>query len=401
MAALAPMAVLVSAAASPGMAPGVLDELAGTHGVCIASVAVIQGGTIESTQSSRCDAGPRPSGGVVFQAASLSKPVFGYAVRLLERDGKLDLDEPLSAYLPDGYTHVQDPFSSLEPPLTDHVTAERLAGVTAGQILTHSSGLPNWSRGPLSFEFEPGTSWQYSGEGYVLLQRVVEAVSGMDFGAFMQSRVFEPLRMTDSSYVWECRFEPRHAVGTDPDGAPVAEEHFHRALAAATLYTTSADYARFVAAVLADPELKRSLADARVPVQEECGFGWGPGWGLWQDGDDHYIWHWGDNPGYKAFVAASIRTGDGVVILTSSDEGLALARSVVDELMPEAGGIFGFYMLGSGPGRLPCRSRLELLDQHLRLTTLESSARLLPGVPAFGAGPGSQGFRGQQKARRP
>jgi CubicO group peptidase (beta-lactamase class C family) len=337
------------------MAPGVLDELSKAHGVCIASVAVIEGGTVGSIETRRCDPGPWPAGGVVFQGASLGKPVFAYAVHLLAQDGKLDLDAPLSEYLPDGYTHVQDPFSSLDPPVTDHVAPERLGAVTAAQLLTHTSGLPNWSRGPLSFEFEPGASWQYSGEGYVLLQRVVEEVSGMDFGAFMQSRVFEPLRMTDSSYVWEARFESRLAVGTDSDGEPVTAEHFRKALAAATLYTTSADYARFVAAVLADRELKRTLIEPRVPVQEDCGFAWGPGWGLWQGGDDRHIWHWGDNPGFKALVAASIRTGDGVVILTNSDEGLALARSVVDKLMPAADGIFGFYMLKSRAGRMPCR----------------------------------------------
>ena len=97
----------------------------------------------------------------LFSAASLSKPVFAMEVRRLVREGKLDWHMPLQDYLPFGLT-------------ADAAT------ITAEHVLTHGTGLPNWrfdvSKPELASSFKPGTQWQYSGEGYVLLQRVVEKI---------------------------------------------------------------------------------------------------------------------------------------------------------------------------------------------------------------------------------
>src|SRR4029453_8782896 len=95
-----------------------------------------------------------------FPAASLSKPVFAWAVRDLVRQGKIDLDRPLEEYVKLGLDG----------------DARK---ITAAHVLTHSTGLPNWRFQPgvsLASEFQPGIRWQYSGEGFVLLQRVVEKI---------------------------------------------------------------------------------------------------------------------------------------------------------------------------------------------------------------------------------
>ena len=82
---------------------------------------------------------------------------------------------------------------------------------------------------------------------------------------------------------------------------------------------------------------------------------WWLGWGLWQGEGEEFIWHWGDNPGFKAFAVASLRTGDGVVILTNSDDGLELAEAVIETAMTQATGVFRFYMLRNGMHRVVCR----------------------------------------------
>lgn len=332
-----------------------LEELSEAHSVCVAAVASLRRGSIESVQTSACEASQSPSEPVVFQAASLGKPVFAYGVLRLVQQGKLDLDAPLANYLPDGYVHSQDPFDPGQSAARDVLPASALRNLTARQILTHTSGLPNWAGTTLTFEFPPGSAWQYSGEGYLLLQKALESASGTEFNAFMQDRVFEPLAMTDSSYVWNDRYAKRFAYGSSSQGENDGNPQFSAAVSAATLYTTVGDFARFMETLLTDQQALQVILGSATEVAPELGFAWGLGWGLWQSEDERFIWHWGDNPGFKAFVIASLKTGDGVVILTNSDNGLALAESVVDTALPQAAGVFKFHMLRSGVHRMVCR----------------------------------------------
>src|SRR5215475_4594580 len=94
----------------------------------------------------------------VFEAASLSKPVFAYAVLKLVDAGQIDLDKPLNQYLPGDYDVGQDP---------------RLSQVTARRVLSHTTGFPNWRSGALKIHFTPGERFSYSGEGFVYLSKVI------------------------------------------------------------------------------------------------------------------------------------------------------------------------------------------------------------------------------------
>ena len=95
----------------------------------------------------------------VFEAQSMSKPVFAYRVMKLREQGVLDLDTPLTKY-------TQDIFLKGDP---------RLELITARRVLSHTTGFPNWraKEDPLSIKFTPGTQWSYSGEGYYYLQSVI------------------------------------------------------------------------------------------------------------------------------------------------------------------------------------------------------------------------------------
>ena len=134
-----------------------------------------------------------------FEAASISKPVFAYVVFSLARDGVLDLDAFLQTPVP------QIPELAYDP---------RSESLTPRMLLAHRGGLPNWrSRmdfnaesysglfapdDTLRFVADPGTEYRYSGEGYVLLQRIVETTAGKGLPELARERVFEPLGMARS-----------------------------------------------------------------------------------------------------------------------------------------------------------------------------------------------------------
>lgn len=278
-------------------------------------------------------AGTPVDDGTVFEAASLSKPVFAYAVLKLVDAGRIDLDAPLTKYLPGDY--VEDP---------------RLPSITARRVLSHTTGFPNWRPPgqPLKIHFAPGEKFSYSGEGFVYLQKAVERVTGQTLTAVMTRLVFEPLGMTSSSYTWEERFEGRKAMGHDAVGRPRGLRRPAQAESAATLHTTVQDYARFLAAILDGAGLERKTAAEmirpQVQVDEGCQncitgkpkgrlsreIGWGLGWGIQQTEDGTSLFHWGDNgSGFHCYVVGYPRQRLGVVVLTNSLGGHGIIPDVV------------------------------------------------------------------------
>ena len=122
-------------------------------GVCAASYVILDAGkpTLPVVVSG-CSSTHHIDGATVFQAASLTKPVIAFVALQLVREGKLDLDAPVSRYLPDGYTHRQNPFDSKNDPEVDLVPASTWVRIPVATLLNHSSGLPNWASGTLAPE---------------------------------------------------------------------------------------------------------------------------------------------------------------------------------------------------------------------------------------------------------
>jgi CubicO group peptidase (beta-lactamase class C family) len=284
----------------------------------------------------------------IFEAASLSKPVFAYGVLKLVEQGRLGLDIPLNTYLPKPYTTDDD----------------RLSKITARIVLSHRTGFPNWRDGDaLPIYFTPGERFSYSGEGYVYLQRVVEQITGKPLNDYVTQAVFKPLGMTSSSYVWRHEFDALTATGHDANGKPVDKWKPTEAGVASTLNTTARDYALFVEAVLDGKGLKaatvREMETSQVALDPDCricvkhepkqlskNLFWGLGWGIERNDGRDEIWHWGDNGAFKAFVMAEPKTKSGVVMFANSENGLELARPLVDEAMGEKSLAFDWL---SGP----------------------------------------------------
>ena len=122
----------------------------------------------------------------VFEAASMTKPVFAYTVLRLVDRGVLDLDTPLYTYLP----------------YEDIAHDDRYKLITARMVLTHRTGFPNWRTGKLDIKFTPGTQVSYSGEGFVYLGKVVEHLTGKKLVDLCREEVFAPLGIENASLVW-------------------------------------------------------------------------------------------------------------------------------------------------------------------------------------------------------
>lgn len=271
----------------------------------------------------------------IFEAASLSKPIFAYGVLKLVEKGKLDLDTPLVKYLPKPYVDND----------------ERATLITARMVLTHTTGFPNWGfNQPLKTQFNPGERFSYSGEGFVYLQKVVEHLTGQPFDAVMRKEVFEPLGMTGSSYVWMDKYETLKATGHDSAGTAKTLRKNTTANAAGSLHTTTADYAKFVIAMMKGTGLKKEtfkqMLNQQTKVDEGCSncianqptgkfsnsVFWGLGWGLQQTENGNSFWHWGDsNNDTHAFIIASEKQKSGVLIFTDSGNGHSIIPAIVEQ----------------------------------------------------------------------
>ena len=305
------------------------------------SLAVVDGGEIGPilTLGVRSAATGEPvDGRTVFEAASLSKPVTAYAVLELVDAGKLRLDAPVADYV-DGGALKADPC---------------WRRITLRMLLSHTAGLPNELRPgeTMAIAFEPGSRFSYSGAGYGLLQQVIETASGEDFEAHMQSAVFGPLGMTESSFAWRADYESRKATGHEGAGRVREMRRPAAPRAASSLHTTAGDYARFLRAVLAgeglSPALRAEMARAQAAVAPDCvvcigrpegarseALAWGLGWGIERRAAGALIFQWGENNGdTQAFVMADPVRRTGLVILTNSGNGLSIAPAIVERLLP-------------------------------------------------------------------
>jgi CubicO group peptidase (beta-lactamase class C family) len=196
----------------------------------------------------------------VMYGASITKTVLAYTTMQLVDQGKLsldtpikdDLDHPLTSYGPDPV------FPDKHGPYPDLADDPRWQKITPRMCLTHSTGFNNfWFIEPdqkLHIHFDPGTRYSYSGEGFILLQFVIEHGRkaqglGLDVGDLTKAN-FDRLGMTRTSLVWRPDFVSNFADGWNDKGQPQEHDRRKKVRAAGSMDTTISDLPKFAAALV-------------------------------------------------------------------------------------------------------------------------------------------------------
>jgi CubicO group peptidase (beta-lactamase class C family) len=229
------------------------NEIAGAVTVVVTKDKVLH---LESTGLADVAAKRAMTPDTLFWIASMTKPITGTAILMLQDEGKLSVADPVAKYLPE--------FANLKTP------SGKPANLTITQILTHTSGLgeaggpalkdaktladlvPLWLAAPM--QFEPGEKWRYCQSGINAAARIVEMVSGQTFDAFLQKRLLDPLGMKDTTFYPTDAQRARLGIGyAKNNGAlsPVPPRELYEGTrnrppqGNGGLYSTPRDYARF------------------------------------------------------------------------------------------------------------------------------------------------------------
>lgn len=280
-----------------------------------------------------------------FQIASVSKQFTAGAILLLQEQGALSVDDPLSNWLPE--------YPAAWKPITLH------------HLLTHTSGIGHWKDFPMlrldqpiardellaifqrrPLDFPPGGGWAYSSPGYVLLAHVVEQVTGEPYARYMQRAIFDPLAMMDSGVGSHAPRPERQALGYAGQKQPTSFELDTVGIGAGDIWLTARDLTLWDAALMAPGRLLcedslRSMFTSYAAVSENFeefpGTGYGYGWLLAEVVGRPVYFHPGDNSGFGA-LNVLLPESDSLLILLANDEDVDIGR-IGRDILREVWGI--------------------------------------------------------------
>jgi CubicO group peptidase (beta-lactamase class C family) len=334
-----------------------MEERMRFHKVPAVSIAVFGSGKIlwaKAYGSADADAMTPATDATLFQAASISKPVSALAALKKVEQGKLSLDRNINEYL-----------KSWKLPEND---LTRKTPVTLGELLSHSAGVtvhgfPGYAAGravptlaqvldgtapantpAIRVDIAAGKEFRYSGGGYTIVQQALIDVSGKPYPELMDETVLKPLGMTLSTY--EQPLPPERlrsaAAGHDPQGRPIpGKRNTYPEMAAAGLWTTASDLARFALAVERAYEgkpgslLSKEMAVKMLtPVYGDYALGLG----IEKRGAASYFSHGGSNEGFRCQMVAHRDKGYGAVIMTNADGG----NEIIPEILRAIAAAYGW-----------------------------------------------------------
>jgi len=257
----------------------------------------------------------------IFEGASLSKPLFAYFIMGFVEEGKLDLDKPLYEYLP----------------YEDIAYDERYKKITTRMVLTHTSGFPNWrddhEGGKLFISFEPGSAFQYSGEGYQYLAKVLAHILETDDAGLekvYQEQIAIPLNLKYTKYLQDLENMKNKAQGYK-DGKAVGEDDSPKKFGSAfSIHSEALDFSKWLIALMErkglSEESYNELFKAQFVLpdghpQKQAGItDWTLGFAKAIMPFGSAFGHGGNNPGYASIFIMAPEAKWGYVMFTNANQ---------------------------------------------------------------------------------
>lgn len=258
----------------------------------------------------------------IFNVASITKPVFCLVVLKLIDDGVLGLDDPIHPYW-------------VDPEIKDDLRHKLL---TPRILMSHQGGFSNWrwnnENGKLSFNHDPGTQFQYSGEGMEYLKKAVQNITRKNLKQLADSLIFQPLGMIDTRLTWDKQMdESRFAQWHNKKGDKYEVFKRNEALAADDMMTTVADLSKFAIYIMNGGGLSEELFDEMKKLQVKVNdrHGYGLGWQVAPEirDDEYALVHGGADNGVRARLVILPKSKNGFIAFTNGDNG----QKIIDRLM--------------------------------------------------------------------
>ena len=314
----------------------------------------------------------------IFNVGSITKPVFALFTLKLVEAGLWDLDEPLFHYWTDPDV-ANDPYHK---------------ELTTRHVLTHQTGFPNWRiKNPsnkLTFEFEPGTKFQYSGEGFLYLQRAMENKFHKPMAGFMDSILFEPFGMKNSGLIWnKDQDSERYAEWHDSQGNLLdpSTPEFRPANAAGSMVSTVEDMCILGVHMINGTGIFSKYYNEMVKKQviidkhNAEGLGWGITCNL-SDGE-YVINHSGWDQGVKTICLFLPESKRGIVVLTNADNGIIVYYKIISQAI-DVGEEFLSYIFGTTkhnviliPDNVLQQYTGKYIDSYNRILTISQTGNAL------------------------
>jgi len=305
------------------------------------------------------ETGARVAPDTLFQAASISKPVAAMAAVRAAQDGRFSLDDDINTIL--RTWKLPDSEFTRGHPVTPRALMSHTSGLGDGfgfpgyhpssdrpTLVEILDGRTPSNVGPVFMERPPFTASKYSGGGVTLMQLAMTDAIGVPFAEMMQKVVLGPIGMTNSAYEQPLSTErDRHAARAHSGGgrAMDAKWHVYPELAAAGLWTTPADLAKFAIEVQKTALGRSSRVLTRASALEmltPVGVGdYAVGFAITKNGQGWYFAHGGSNWGFQCDLIAHRVKGYGVAIMTNGDAG----RPVITEIEARVAAAYGWDSL--------------------------------------------------------